>query len=145
MRRELAGLAVILPRDPVCSLGPAGRYAASRADRTRRPDDTARTKPALDHRHRQRFDESRLAIQPSLGASTYDFTPSTIATVPLGEQAPLNQVLLRAPGVVQDSFGQIHVRGDHGNLQYRLDGVQLPEGLSLFTMRWRHNTPPRWR
>jgi len=41
-------------------------------------------------------------------------------------------VLLRAPGVVQDSFGQIHVRGDHGNVQYRLDGVQLPEGLSLF-------------
>ncbi len=40
---------------------------------------------------------------------------------------------MRAPGVAQDSFGQIHVRGDHGNLQYRLDGVQLPEGLSLFT------------
>ena len=49
-----------------------------------------------------------------------------------GRPAPLNQVLLRAPGVVQDSFGQIHVRGDHGNVQYRLDGVQLPEGLSLF-------------
>ena len=47
--------------------------------------------------------------------------------------APLNQVLLRAPGVVQDSFGQIHVRGDHSNVQYRLDGMQLPEGLSLFT------------
>jgi outer membrane receptor protein involved in Fe transport len=41
-------------------------------------------------------------------------------------------VLLRAPGVVQDSFGQIHVRGEHGNVQYRLDGVQLPPGLSLF-------------
>ena len=24
------------------------------------------------------------------------------------------------------------MRGDHGNVQYRLDGVQLPEGLSLF-------------
>jgi hypothetical protein len=45
----------------------------------------------------------------------------------------LNQVLLRAPGVVQDGFGQVHVRGDHGSLQYRLDGVQLPEGLSLFS------------
>ena len=54
------------------------------------------------------------------------------SNVPQGENAPLNQVLLRAPGVAQDSFGQIHVRGDHGNLQYRLDGVQLPEGLSLF-------------
>jgi outer membrane receptor protein involved in Fe transport len=80
----------------------------------------------------KRFDESRLTIQPSLGASNYQFTPGVIASVPLGEQAPLNQVLLRAPGVVQDSFGQIHVRGDHGNVQYRLDGVQLPAGLSLF-------------
>src|SRR5882672_1063806 len=79
-----------------------------------------------------RLDEARSSIQPSLGATTYDFSQRTISNVPQGENAPLNQVLLRAPGVVQDSFGQIHVRGDHGNVQYRLDGVQLPEGLSLF-------------
>src|SRR5262249_61695018 len=79
-----------------------------------------------------RLDEARSFIEPSLGASTYNFTPRTISNVPLGENAPLNQVLLRAPGVVQDSFGAIHVRGDMGNIQYRLDGVQLPEGLSLF-------------
>lgn len=80
-----------------------------------------------------RLDEARSSIQPSLGASRYDFTPESVDTIPLGQQAPLNQVLLRAPGVVQDSFGQIHVRGDHGNVQYRVDGVQLPEGLSLFS------------
>jgi outer membrane receptor protein involved in Fe transport len=79
-----------------------------------------------------RLDEARSSIQPSLGATVYDFSPRTISNVPQGENAPLNQVLLRAPGVVQDSFGQIHIRGDHGNVQYRLDGVQLPEGLSLF-------------
>ncbi|MEA2851451.1 MAG: hypothetical protein QOE02_1470, partial [Rhodospirillaceae bacterium] len=79
-----------------------------------------------------RLDEARSSIQPSLGATTYDFSQRTISNIPQGENAPLNQVLLRAPGVVQDSFGQIHVRGDHGNVQYRLDGVQLPEGLSLF-------------
>jgi outer membrane receptor protein involved in Fe transport len=81
----------------------------------------------------KQLDEGRQSIQPSLGASTYQFTPDVITSVPTGEQAPLNQVLLRAPGVAQDSFGQVHVRGDHGNLQYRLDGVQLPEGMSLFT------------
>lgn len=79
-----------------------------------------------------RLDDARSSIQPSLGASRYDFTSGVIDAIPRGEQAPLNQVLLRAPGVAQDSFGQIHVRGDHGNVQYRLDGVQLPEGLSLF-------------
>ena len=79
-----------------------------------------------------RLDEARSSIQPSLGATVYDFSKRTIENIPQGENAPLNQVLLRAPGVVQDSFGQIHVRGDHGNVQYRLDGVQLPAGLSLF-------------
>ena len=79
-----------------------------------------------------RLDDARSSIQPSLGATKYEFSRRAIEDVPMGQQAPLNQILLRAPGVVQDSFGQVHVRGDHGNLQYRLDGVQLPEGLSLF-------------
>ena len=41
-------------------------------------------------------------------------------------------MLLQAPGVVQDSFGQIHLRGEHANVQFRLNGVELPEGLSVF-------------
>ena len=41
-------------------------------------------------------------------------------------------MLLQAPGVVQDSYGQLHVRGDHANLQYRINGVQLPEGITGF-------------
>jgi outer membrane receptor protein involved in Fe transport len=80
-----------------------------------------------------KMDEERSAILPSLGATKYDFSRTAIQNTPQGENAPLNQVLLRAPGVVQDGFGQVHVRGDHGSLQYRLDGVQLPEGLSLFS------------
>ncbi len=81
----------------------------------------------------KKLDRERSEIQPSLGATRYDFGKAAISNTPQGENAPLNQVLLRAPGVVQDGFGQIHVRGDHGSLQYRLDGVQLPEGLSLFS------------
>src|SRR6185437_4641896 len=40
--------------------------------------------------------------------------------------------LLQAPGVVQDSFGQMHVRGDHANLQFRINGVMLPESIAFF-------------
>ena len=80
----------------------------------------------------KKFDDARASIQPSLGATRYEFTKSTIDALPQGENAPFNQLLLRAPGVTQDSFGQIHVRGDHSNVQYRLDGVQLPKGLSQF-------------
>jgi len=33
---------------------------------------------------------------------------------------------------VQDSYGQLHVRGDHANVQYRVDGVVIPEAISGF-------------
>jgi outer membrane receptor protein involved in Fe transport len=45
---------------------------------------------------------------------------------------PFNQVLLRAPGMAQDSFGQVHIRGEHANLQYRINDVLIPEGISGF-------------
>ena len=80
-----------------------------------------------------KMDEERSAILPSLGATKYDFSRTAIQNTPQGENAPLNQVLLRAPGIMQAGLGQVHVRGDHGSLQYRLDGVQLPEGLALFS------------
>jgi outer membrane receptor protein involved in Fe transport len=80
----------------------------------------------------RRLDVARQQIQPSLGASTYNFSPQALESIPQGENAPLNQVLLQAPGVAQDSFGQVHLRGEHANLQFRLNGVELPEGLSVF-------------
>jgi outer membrane receptor protein involved in Fe transport len=49
-----------------------------------------------------------------------------------GESTSFQQVLLQAPGVVQEEFGEIHVRGDHGDLQYRVNGVLLPESLNGF-------------
>src|SRR5258707_10956403 len=80
----------------------------------------------------KQLDIARNQIQPSLGASVYQFSRPAIENQPQGDNAPLNQVLLQAPGVAQDSFGQVHVRGDHANLQYRLNGVQLPEGINVF-------------
>ncbi|OUJ16283.1 TonB-dependent receptor [Acetobacter sp. DsW_063] len=78
------------------------------------------------------LDALRSAMQPSTGATVYRFSRKDIETIPGGDNAPLNTVLLQAPGVAQDSYGQIHVRGDHNEVQFRLDGVQLPEGLSVF-------------
>jgi outer membrane receptor protein involved in Fe transport len=80
----------------------------------------------------KQLDIARQQIQPSLGATTYNFSPQALEEIPQGANAPLNQVLLQAPGVAQDSFGQIHLRGEHANVQYRLNGVELPEGLSVF-------------
>jgi outer membrane receptor protein involved in Fe transport len=80
----------------------------------------------------RRLDAAREAIEPSLGATTYSLSNQLVNILPAGENVQLNQVLLQAPGVVQDSFGQLHVRDDHGDLQYRIDNVILPEGLQVF-------------
>ncbi len=79
-----------------------------------------------------RLNRARSNLEPDLGATIYRFSRGSLETLPQGDNAPLNQVLLQAPGVAQDSYGQIHVRGDHNEVQFRLDGVQLPEGLSVF-------------
>jgi outer membrane receptor protein involved in Fe transport len=79
-----------------------------------------------------RLNQARNSLSPSTGGSKYTFTQQAIHELPQGNNTPLNQVLLQAPGVAQDSFGQIHVRGDHANLQYRINGVQLPEGITGF-------------
>ena len=92
---------------------------------------TALTLPDVDVIS-QRLDQARSQLEPNLGATRYEFSRGTIETLPQGDNAPLNATLLQAPGVAQDSYGQIHVRGDHNEVQFRLDGVQLPEGLSVF-------------
>lgn len=80
----------------------------------------------------RRLDAARNALSPDTGSSVYNFDQTDIQTLPLGANTPLNQVLLQAPGVVQDSYGQLHIRGDHANLQYRIDGVIIPESISGF-------------
>ena len=81
----------------------------------------------------QRLNVARAEIETQTGASTYTITSDAIAATPGGQNVQLNQVLLQAPDVVQDSFGQLHVRADHNDLQYRLNGIILPEGISVFS------------
>lgn len=80
----------------------------------------------------KQLERARNAISVTTGSSTYHIDHRAIRRLPQGSSTPLNQVLLQAPGVVQDNFAQIHVRGDHGDLQYRLNGLILPEGITGF-------------
>jgi outer membrane receptor protein involved in Fe transport len=80
----------------------------------------------------QHLDELRAHIQTQTGASTYTIDSEAIAATPGGSNTLLNQVILQAPDVAQDSFGQFHIRGEHNGLQYRLNGIILPEGISVF-------------
>jgi len=80
----------------------------------------------------ERLNQARLGIQTQIGASTYTVTTEAINAAPGGENQLLNQVMLQTPGVAQDSFGQLHVRGEHNGLQYRINDTIIPEGISVF-------------
>ncbi len=81
-----------------------------------------------------KLDQARSQILPQLGATAYSMDSEQIASQSQGDNAPFNQVILRAPGVAQDSAvnGDLHVRGEHANLQYRINDVLLPEGITGF-------------
>jgi outer membrane receptor protein involved in Fe transport len=81
-----------------------------------------------------KLDKARNLIIPNLGATAHTFSQEQIETLSQGANAPFNQVILRAPGVAADSAanGDLHVRGEHANLQYRINDVLLPEGITGF-------------
>jgi outer membrane receptor protein involved in Fe transport len=75
---------------------------------------------------------ARSSILTEVGASAYTINSEAILNEAQGNNASFNQLLLRAPGVAEDSLGQVHVRGEHANLQYRINDVLLPEGITGF-------------
>jgi hypothetical protein len=78
------------------------------------------------------LNEARDQIVPYLGATKYAIGQQQIQNESQGSNAPFNHVILQAPGVAQDSFGALHVRGEHANLQFRIDDVLIPEGITGF-------------
>jgi outer membrane receptor protein involved in Fe transport len=78
------------------------------------------------------MNQARSQILTGVGATSYTHTAADIQAQSQGENAPLTQVILRSPGVAEDSAvsGNLHVRGEHANLQYRINDVLLPETLA---------------
>lgn len=81
-----------------------------------------------------RLKEARIDLFPSVGTTIYTIDQGLINSLGQGDATSFDEVLLRLPGVDKDSkaSGSLHVRDDHGNVQYRIDGVQLPENISGF-------------
>ncbi len=82
----------------------------------------------------RRLDSARDSISASVGASEYRFTREAMDMQPGGADRSLKGVLLQAPGVTQDSDGDgdVHIRNEHGNIQYRLNGIVVPESFAGF-------------
>jgi hypothetical protein len=58
----------------------------------------------------------------------------TIQALPGGDNQTVEKILLQTPGVTQDSAasGSIHVRNEHANVQVRINGIMLPDGVTGF-------------
>src|SRR6202165_4680660 len=82
----------------------------------------------------EKFDEARRNILAPGGANSYEMNHQAIEAMPQGSNAPLDKALLQVPGVSQDSAasGELHVRNEHGNIQYRINGIMLPDGVGAF-------------
>ena len=80
------------------------------------------------------FDAGRSSLYTTIGTTSDVITHATIDALPGGTNTPIERILLQAPGVSQDSAasGLLHVRNDHANVQYRINGVMLPDGLTGF-------------
>src|ERR1700737_2870608 len=82
----------------------------------------------------EKFDEARRNILAPVGANSYEMNHQAIEALPQGNNTPLDKALLQVPGVSQDSAasGELHVRNEHGNIQYRINGIMLPDGVGAF-------------
>jgi len=78
------------------------------------------------------LNDERSRIQTQAGATVYTVDSQALLAAPGADNQQMNQVMLQLPDTAQDTFGQLHVRGDHNGLQFRLNGVILPDGISFF-------------
>jgi opacity protein-like surface antigen/outer membrane receptor protein involved in Fe transport len=81
------------------------------------------------------FDQARSNLYTTIGTSSDTLSHDTIQALPLGTNQPVERVILQAPGVSQDSAasGLFHVRNDHANVQFRINDVMLPDGVTGFS------------
>ena len=70
------------------------------------------------------------AIQYKASSETYQLSRKDIEILPLGNNNTVAQVLQTVPSVVYGALGETHIRQDHANQQFRIDGVPIPEGVS---------------
>ena len=117
------------PRQVVTRRAPAQTQVSTQA-----PSE-APTQAQVVNQQNQKFDAVRQTILAPIGATSYEVSHQAIQALPQGDNTPLDRVLLQQfPGVTQDSAasGELHVRNEHANIQYRINGIMLPDGVGAF-------------
>ncbi|MGP0092738.1 MAG: TonB-dependent receptor [Xanthobacteraceae bacterium] len=119
-------------RAPARRAAAKGGAAAAAAQAAPAPGAPTAAQAALD-RKMQVMDQSRENLLPKLGATSYTINRQAIETLPQGDNTPIDKVILQAPGVSYDSAvsnPNFHIRNEYANVQYRINGIVLPEGVS---------------
>ncbi|WP_420966601.1 TonB-dependent receptor [Bradyrhizobium sp. B120] len=120
---------------------PKTRVASGGGHRARRtgavsatPESPEQTQAQAVASQNTRLDQARAALLAPTGANSYQMSRQALEALPQGTNTTLDKALLQAPGVSQDSAasGELHVRNEHANLQYRINGIMLPDGVGAF-------------
>ncbi len=128
----LPGIEVVAPRRAQPPRRP--RTQVTGGQRRETPATPPQTEAQVIAGKNEKFDEARRIILAPIGAGTYQLNQQAIEALPQGANATMDKVLLQAPGVSQDSAagGELHVRNEHANVQYRINGIALPDGVGAF-------------
>jgi outer membrane receptor protein involved in Fe transport len=129
---KLPGIEIVAPNRSSPPRRPKVRVVARRRRET--PQAVPQTPAQILAGKNEKFDEARQNIVVPIGANSYSIGHQSIEALPQGNNGSLDKVLLQMPGVSQDSAasGDLHVRNEHANLQYRINGVMLPDGVGAF-------------
>ena len=83
---------------------------------------------------RAAFDRARdTQILPKIGATSTTLDRHQIEALPQGENTPFDRLILQLPGVSADSAAShpdFHIRNEYSNVQYRINGLLLPDNVS---------------
>lgn len=79
----------------------------------------------LDHRRDD-------VLLPKTGTDITTLSQRDIGNLPQGNNLQVSDILYQLPGVTQDSTssGDFHIRNEHGNTQFRVNGILLPDGVA---------------
>ncbi len=70
------------------------------------------------------------AIQFKASSETYQLSRKEIEALPKGNNNEVYEVLLTVPSVTYGALKQTHIRQDHANQQFRIDGIPIPDTVT---------------
>jgi outer membrane receptor protein involved in Fe transport len=117
---------------PKPKVQPSQRSAPTPTQAAVAPGAPTPAQAALDSKMKT-MDQALNNLLPKTGASVDTLTRQDIVNLPQGDNTPIDKVILQFPGVSYDSAvsnPSFHVRGEYANVQIRINGIVLPEGVS---------------